>query len=371
MRIEAVEVSRLEMSLAHPLATSAGTHDRRPVLIVAVTLDGVRGIGECSALAEPTYTEEYADGAEAVLGAHLVPRLIAGGTTFDTLEQGLSRLDAVRGHAMAKAALEMALLDATCTASGCSLAEYLGAVTDRVDAGANVSLGEVPDVLAAVEKVVSAGYRRVKCKIAPGCDVAVVAAVREHFGELSVSVDANGAYRLADPGHVAALRALDGLGLVAIEQPLDPGDLVGHARLAAWADTPVLLDESITSLATLEQAIALKACDGVSVKPARLGGMLVARALAGRCRAEGLHLAIGGMLETGVGRAGALAVGALAGFDLPGDLGGSERYFVPDLTVAHQVHDGALSVPDGPGLGVALDEVVFSTACVRTRRFTA
>jgi O-succinylbenzoate synthase len=369
MRVRAIELLRLELDLRFPLRTSVGEHAHRPLLLLRVhTFDGASGIGECSALAEPTYTEEYADGAEAVLRDHLIPRLLAdGGAT--SAGEGVRRLDGVRGHAMAKAGLEMALLDAELSERGESLADYLGAKRPSIPAGANVSLGSPSSVSAEVKSVVEAGYRRVKIKIAPGADVAVVRAVRDAFPDLALSLDANGAYDLNREDHRVALLDLDAFGLVCLEQPLAPGDLVASAELCAMLETPVILDESIVRQSDFETAAALSALDGVSIKPARLGGVIAAKAMHDRAHALGLSCSIGGMLESGIGRAAAIALGALAGFDLPGDLGASDRYFVPDLTAPHTLVDGELIVPDGAGLGVLLDEEEIARATIRAQLF--
>jgi O-succinylbenzoate synthase len=369
MRLSAVELLRLELDLRVPLRTSAGEHGHRPLLLIRIhTAAGATGIGECSALAEPTYTEEYADGAEAVLRDHLIPRLLSGGGPASTVE-GLRRLDDVRGHAMAKACLEMALLDAELIEVDRSLANYLGVTRASIPAGANVSLGSPSSVVSQVAGVVADGYRRVKIKIAPGADVAVLRAVRDAFPEVALSVDANGAYDLECEDHRAALIALDALGLTCLEQPLAPGDLVGSAELCAMLATPVILDESIVRGSDFETAVVLSALDGVSIKPARLGGLLAAKAMHDRARELGLSCSIGGMLESGVGRAAAIALGALAGFDLPGDLGASDRYFVPDLTAPHVLVDGELLVPAGAGLGVQVDEATVASSTVRAELF--
>jgi O-succinylbenzoate synthase len=369
MRVRAIELLRLELDLRFPLRTSAGEHAHRPLLLLRVhTVEGASGIGECSALAEPTYTEEYADGAEAVLRGHLIPRLLAdGGAT--SAEEGVRRLGDVRGNAMAKAGLEMALLDAELSERGESLADYLGVERPSIPAGANVSLGSPSSVSAEVRSVVEAGYRRVKIKIAPGADVAVVRTVRDAFPEVALSVDANGAYDLNRKDHRVALLDLDAFGLVCLEQPLAPGDLVASAELCAMLETPVILDESIVRRSDFETAAALSALDGVSIKPARLGGVIAAKAMHDRAHALGLSCSIGGMLESGIGRAAAIALGALAGFDLPGDLGASDRYFVPDLTAPHALVGGELIVCDGAGLGVALDEEEIARATIRAQLF--
>ncbi len=371
MRIRVVEICRLDLVLLNALRTSVGEHGRRPVLIVRIITDEAEGFGECSALGEPTYTEEYSDAAEAVLIDHLIPRLMRTSSDNLPIERLIAGLDVVRGHPMAKAAIEMALLDADLRAREISLSHYLGAKRTSIPAGANISIGTPDEVVAAVAKTVEAGYQRIKCKIAPGRDLEVIRALREVYPKLALSLDANGSYDYEDPEHRRILRALDGFDLTAIEQPLAPDDLLGHARLTNDLETTVLLDESTSTLGMLRVAIALRACDGISVKPARVGGILIGAKMHELCVEAGLHLSIGGMLETGIGRAAALAVGALPGFDLPGDLGGSERYFSPDLTLPHELRDGQLIVPSGPGIGVAPLENVVASARVRNRLFQA
>lgn len=371
MRVEAVELLRLDLPLRHALSTSIGEHELRPVLLVVVRAEGGVGYGECEALLEPTYTEEYATGAEAVLAEHLVPRLLAGGPFGSTVE-AMERLAPVRGHHMAKAGLEMALLDAELRLADRNLSSELGAKRESIVAGANVSIGDPDLVVRDVKEAVDAGYRRVKVKIAPGRDLEPLLAVRRTFPELVLSADANGSYRYEDDNHHDRLHRLDEVALAALEQPFPPDDLLSHERLAAELSTPIVLDESITSLETLELAMQLEACDAVSVKAARLGGLLVAKEIHDRCVARGIGLSIGGMLESGIGRAAAIALAALPGFTLPGDLGASERYFEPDLCAPHLLDaDGRLAVPQGAGLGVQPDLDVIEERLARRTVVTA
>jgi len=371
MRIRTVELRRLELELVSPLATANGTHERRPVVLVHVETERGGGDGECDALAEPNYTDECADGAEAVLAEHLIPLLLGDGrpAEFGSAEDAIALLDAVPGNPMAKAALEMALLDAELRSAGQSLAASLGATRPTIPAGATLGMGATSSVVAAARSTVAAGYRRLKLKIAPGRDVVPLAALRSEFPDVILVADANCSYDLSDTGHRAALRAIDALGLAAIEQPLDRRDLAGSARLVAECATPVVLDEAIDSLAALEAALRARACAGVVVKPARLGGIAAAVRVHDACVAAGMHLSIGGMLEAGLARAAMIAVGALDGFDLPGDLGASDRYFRPDITAPHELVDGGLRVPASPGLGVALDAAVVEAATARCRVF--
>ncbi|GII76366.1 o-succinylbenzoate synthase [Sphaerisporangium rufum] len=356
MKITGVELRRLALPLVSPFRTSTGVQTRRDVLLVRVVTPEGEGFAECVAMADPHYTAEYVDGAADVIRRFLLPALAAR-PGVDAQSAGRA-MAPVRGHRMAKAALETALLDAELRAAGRSLAAFLGASRDRVPAG--VALGimrSVPELLDAVAGHLDQGYARVKLKIEPGWDVAPVRAVRERFGdELLLQVDANAAYTLADAAHLARL---DDFGLLLIEQPLAEDDLVQHAALARRLRTPVCLDESIESARHAAAAITLGACSVINVKPGRVGGYLEARRIHDLCAAHGVAVWCGGMLETGLGRAGNLALAALPGFTLPGDLSASGRYYATDITEPFVLRDGHLTVPTGPGLGVTpLPEVL-------------
>lgn len=339
--IDAVELWRFPLTMRQPFVTAAGAQHDREILAVRVVSASGEGWGECSAFAEPTYTAEFGDASHDVLRRWLAPMALAG------------RADAwstVKGYPMAKAALELALLDLTLRQEQVSLREFLGGTRELVDSGVAVGLAASIDALVdEVMGYVEAGYRRVKLKIEPGHDVEPVRAVRQAVGpQFALQVDANGAYR----DHQARLHALDELDLLMIEQPLGDDDLVGHAALARTLRTPICLDEAITSLDTARSALRLGACSIINVKPARVGGYRVAKAIHDLCVAEGVPLWCGGMLETGIGRAGALAVASLPGFTLPADLSGSDRYWETDITDPFVMTDGQLRVPSGPGLGV-------------------
>jgi O-succinylbenzoate synthase len=299
-------------------------------------------------LREPTYSPEYVEGAQHVIAAHLLPRLAARGDLV-AADVGPA-LAAVKGHPMAKAAIETAVLDAQLRVAGVSLAHHLGATRSRVVAGVSVGItGSIGALLDAVGAYVEAGYRRVKLKIEPGWDVEPVRAVRERFTDVALQVDANGAYALEDAAHLGRLDAFD---LLMLEQPLPEADIRGHALLARLITTPVCLDESITSAASAADAIAAGACAIVNVKPGRVGGYLEARRIHDVCEARGVPVWCGGMLETGIGRAGNIALAALPNFLLPGDLSASDRYYETDVTPPFVLDDGHLAVPTGPGLGV-------------------
>lgn len=350
MKLVHVELLRVEIPLVTPFRTSFGTDTVRDALLVHVTTEAGEGWGECVADRAPLYSAEWVDGAAEVIERFLLPRVLALGDVLDA-EAIAPALADVEGHPMAKGALEMAILDAQLRSANTSFGEFFGATRDRVDCGVSVGIqDEIPRLLDLVDGYLAEGYRRIKMKIEPGCDVAPVRAVREHVGnEIALQVDANAAYTRAD---APTLAALDPFGLLLIEQPLSPDDLLGHAQLARQLTTPICLDESITSARLAADAIELGACAIVNIKAGRVGGYLEARRVHDVCAARAVPVWCGGMLETGLGRAANIALAALPNFTLPGDTSASARYFARDLTEPFVLDDGQLAVPTAPGLGV-------------------
>ncbi|HVS49337.1 MAG TPA: o-succinylbenzoate synthase [Candidatus Dormibacteraeota bacterium] len=351
MKLEGVELRRIRLSLVAPFETSFGVQTERDVLLVKAITSVGEGWGECVAGEEPTYSSEYVAGAQHVLIHHLLPRLL-GQAQVDAEDVG-RLLGAVHGHHMAKAAIEMAVLDAQLRARGESFAKYFGAVRPAVDCGVSVGIHKsISELLETVGDYLEQGYRRIKLKIKPGWDVEPVRAVRERFGDVPLQVDANTAYSLSDAAHLAEL---DEFSLLLMEQPLSEEQVLAHAELARSVRTPICLDESITSAQMAEDAIKLGACRIINIKPGRVGGYLEARRIHDLCAAQGVPVWMGGMLETGIGRAGNVAMAAMPNFTLPGDTSASDRYYHRDITQPFVLHDGRLNVPSGPGLGVDVD----------------
>ncbi|HEV2415902.1 MAG TPA: o-succinylbenzoate synthase [Candidatus Dormibacteraeota bacterium] len=350
MRLREVELRRIRLSLVAPFETSFGVQTDRDILLLKATTDAGEGWGECVAGEDPHYSPEYVDGAQHVLVHHLLPRL------FDrALEASdvATILRPVHGHHMAKAAIEMAVLDAELRSRGESFGHFFGAVRAEVDCGVSVGIhATIPELLETVGGYVEQGYRRIKLKIKPGWDVEPVRAVRERFGDVPLQVDANTAYQLSDAQHLAKL---DPFALLLIEQPLPEEQVLAHAKLAKVVQTPICLDESITSAQAAADAIELGACRVINIKPGRVGGYLEARKIHDLCAARGIPVWMGGMLETGIGRAGNVAMAAMPNFTLPGDTSASDRYYRRDITEPFVLHDGRLKVPSGPGLGVSVD----------------
>jgi o-succinylbenzoate synthase len=349
------ELREIALPLVTPFRTSFGTQTSRRILLVRAEAerDGriVDGWGECVAGDEPTYSAEYVDDAALTITDQLVPRL-AGDVAADAVAPAL---EAVKGHPMAKAALEMAVLDAELRAANRSFADHLGVTRATVPSGVSVGIhGSVDELLAAVEGYLADGYVRIKLKIEPGWDLEPVAAVRRLIGdEVPLQVDANTAYHRDDVDHLCRL---DEFGLLLIEQPLPEDDLLGHAMLARAAATPVCLDETITSATVARDAIELGACEIVNIKPGRVGGYLEARRIHDLCRGLGIPVWCGGMLETGIGRAANAALAALNGFTLPGDISAARRFWARDIVCdAIGIVDGHVAVPTGPGFGFEID----------------
>ena len=364
--VSSVELRMVRLALVAPFRTSFGEETDKECIVVRVqTQAGAIGWGECVAFDRPLFNEEFNADAWLTLRDVLVPALLASEPLAP--ENLPAALAWVRGHRMAKSALETAVLDAALRESGESMRSYLGGARDRVEVGVSIGIQDgVEATLAAVDGYLADGYRRIKLKIEPGWDEVPVAAVRERHPEILLSVDANAAY---GPDRAEAIAALDVYDLLMIEQPFHHEDLMEHARLQQRLRTPICLDESIRSLADTRAALDLDACRIVNVKPGRVGGYLEARRIHDLCLEREVPVWCGGMFETGLGRAANLALASLPGFTLPGDISASSRYFIEDLTPPFEVApDGTMRVPTGPGIGIdPLPDVLESATTMRER----
>jgi O-succinylbenzoate synthase len=349
VRIDRVELRYLSLPMAQGFETSFGRTTRKDFLLLAVSADGVTGYAECVADENPYYLPETIGTVHHVLRDFLVP--LALSRDFEHPRDLWAAMAPVRGHEMAKATLEMAAWELEARREGRPLYALLGGRGGTIAAGVSIGLQSDADALAdAVAREAAAGYRRVKVKIKPGHDVALVEAVRARFPDLPLMVDANNAYTLADR---PVLEALDAYGLTMIEQPLAWDDIVDHATLQRALRTPICLDESIRSATSARHALDLGACRIINVKVGRIGGFTEALALHDLCLARGVPLWCGGMVESGIGRLANVHLQTLPGFTLPGDTSAGARYFAEDLvdppvTVSP---DGLVAVPEGPGIG--------------------
>ncbi|MFD7757457.1 o-succinylbenzoate synthase [Streptomyces sp. NPDC059757] len=358
--ITEIELSLVRLDLIHEFETSSHRKSHLDHIVVRATAsDGTVGWGECASPSDPYYCSESTESCWYVLSEHLAPMVL--GRPWEHPDDAAALTTRLSGNHFARAGLDMACWDLYGQARGETLATLVGGTAERISAG--VSLGIEPTVDALLDQVarhVGDGYRRIKLKCRPGWDLEPVRAVRAAFPGVALQVDANTGYRADSSEHLAALTALDDQGLLMIEQPFAEDDLLGHAGLAARLDTPVCLDESITSPAVLATALHLGAADIVNIKVSRLGGIGPSVAVHDVCREAGIPVWCGGMHEFGIGRAANLAVASLPGFTLPSDVSGSDKYYRQDIvTPPIRATEGLVPVPDArPGLGVHVDEAL-------------
>ena len=357
LRIERIVLREIRLPLKEPFRISSGVvSERRIALLELLATDGTVGWSECVAGEQPNYSSETIDTAWLAMREWLAPRVL--GRTYDGPQIVFAALDrSVCGHNMAKAAIEMGCWDVAARQANLPLSKLLGGARDRVATGISIGIQENPEALAERARAAyERGYRKIKVKIQPGADVDYVRAVRRELGPaVHLMADANSAYTLNDAGH---LQQLDAFNLIMIEQPLSRDDLLRHAELQRRLTTPLCLDESITSVDRAEDMISLGAGRIINIKPGRVGGFAVSKAIHDLCHRNAIPVWCGGMLESGVGRAHNVALASLPNFTLPGDLSPSARYWTRDIVEPEWTMDadGMVHVPlDRPGIGVAVD----------------
>jgi len=354
VRIERIELALLRLPLVRFFETSFGRIDDRAFVLVTLEENGVTGVAECVADERPFYSAETTRTAWHVIADFLAPMILA--RTFTHPGEVFDAFALVRGHHMAKAAVEMAAWDLFARQQQRPLADVLGGTRASIENGiaSGVSIGIQESLDALFDRVgaeLDAGYRRIKIKIKPEWDLEPVRLIRERFGPVPLMVDANAAYTLEDADHLACL---DNFDLMMIEQPLDYDDVRDHARLQARLRTAICLDESLDTPRLAEDALEMGACRIINIKPGRVGGHAQSIRMHDIAVAHGAPVWHGGMLESGIGRAHNIHLSTLAGFTLPGDVAASRRYFAPDLIDPEIVvrPDGTIAVPTGPGIGV-------------------
>ncbi len=348
MKIRQITLREIHLRLLAPFETSFGKSDLRRILLVEADVDGVIGWGESTAGENPFYSYETVETAWHILRDHAWPMM--KGREFASAADVWDMLAPIRGHNMAKAALETAVWDAEAKDKSIPLAKLLGGTRAEIPCG--VSIGIQPGTAALLEKVqkeLAAGYQRIKIKIKPGLDIEPVRALRQQFPRIRLMVDANSAYR---PEDTPLLKQLDAFYLIMIEQPLGWDDIYSHAALQRQLDTAICLDECIHDVDHARAAIELGACRIINMKLGRVGGHTPARRIHNLCESKSIPVWCGGMLESGIGRAHNIAMSSLSNFSLPGDVSASRRYWdediiEPEVEVSPQ---GSIRVPTGPGI---------------------
>jgi len=366
LRLDKIVLREISLPLKEPFRISSGVETVRRILLLELyDRDGAHVWAECVAGLLPNYTFETIDTARLAIREWLAPRLL--GQAVEQAADVHARLATnIRGHAMAKAALEMGCWALEAVQLGRPLSRHLGGertgLRSAVPTGISLGLQATPQALVErAEAAVASGYQKVKLKIEPGRDVAFVRAVREAVGPtIELMADANAAYSLEDPAHHAALTQLDASHLFMLEQPLGADELLGLATLQAELRTALCLDESITDRSRAKAMFALRSGRIINIKPGRVGGFTESLAIHDLCAAATPVLPVwcGGMLESGIGRAYNVALASLPNFSLPGDLSPSARYWARDVVVPEWTMntDGLVPVPTTtPGLGVEVD----------------
>ncbi len=357
------EIQRYPIALPYvePLKTSFGVEpDKVAVLIEIITEEGISGWGEASIEIEPGYGSETVYTGLHMLDNFLIPKLVGQTVALPTYIPAMTR--SVRGNHHVKAGLEAAVWDAFARSNEMRLVDCFAAFLPEGHiphpaATVGVSIGIQPtieDTLAIIRKRLDQGYGRIKLKIAPGWDIALAEGVRAALPDITLMLDANSAYTLADADHLAQL---DRFNLLMIEQPLADDDIYEHSQLQPRIATPICLDESIKSASDLQMALKVGGLKILNLKPARVGGFTESLKIYRLCAETNTPLWIGGMLETGVGRAANVAFASLPAVTLPCDISATDRYFNPDITEPPFVlgPDSTLPVPDGIGTGVEIE----------------
>jgi O-succinylbenzoate synthase len=349
LNIDAIHMREINMPLAHPFETSFGLTTARRILLIELESEGLTAWGECVAGEHPYFSEETIDTAWIITESELGPRLLdadidRGGSCPNIFRQ-------VRGHRMAKAALENAVWDLEAQVERIPLAELLGGIRNIIPCG--VSIGIQPSLPQLMDKIATeleAGYQRIKLKCKPGWDTTVFEAVRERWPDITLSCDANSAYRMKDLDHIVSW---DQFNLLMIEQPLWYDDFYFHSMLQKRLDTSICLDESIRNRRDALAAIDMESCRIINIKLGRVGGFSEAIAVHNAAEERGVPVWCGGMLETGIGRSHNIALSTLPNFSLPGDVSASSRYWTEDIiepavTVSKK---GEIVVPTTAGRG--------------------
>jgi O-succinylbenzoate synthase len=363
MKIEAITLREIQMPLVHFFETSFGRTYSRRILLLTAHCDGVDGWGECVTGEDPFYSSEWIESSWPTITKYLAPALL--GHNLDSARDCAGLFSKVRGHRMAKAALENALWDAEAKQKNLPLWKLLGGVRKEIPCGVSIGIQDsIEQLLAKIQIELAAGYRRIKVKVKPGWDVNVLEKIRSSWADITLSCDANSAYTLDQVEH---LRSFDQFNLLMIEQPLWDDDIFYHARLQKELRTAICLDESIVSARTAAIALETAACRIINIKVGRVGGFTEAKKVHDICQAQKVPVWCGGMLESGIGRAHNIALSTLENFSLPGDVSASKRYWKedvidPEVEVSPQ---GMISIRDQPGTGYRIRQDLIESLTVR------
>jgi o-succinylbenzoate synthase len=369
MKIETITLREIRMPLVHFFETSFGRVHGRRILLLTADCDGVEGWGECVAAEDPFYSSEWIETAWSTIKEYLAPAVL--GRPLAAAHEVAGLMAKVRGHRMAKAAIENAAWDAEAKQKQQPLWKLLGGTTREIQCGVSIGIQDsIEQLLDKIEIELAAGYRRIKVKVKPGWDINVLERIRSRWPGIVLSCDANSAYRLDEVEH---LRKFDRFNLLMIEQPLWNDDIYYHARLQRELKTAICLDESIRHARDAAAAVETGACRIVNVKVGRVGGFSEARKVHDVCQDNNVPVWCGGMLETGVGRSHNIALSTMQNFRLPGDVSASKRYWAEDIIEpgVEVSPQGTITASDEPGTGYRIREDLIERLAVRKETFVA
>lgn len=369
MKIEAFTIREIQMPLVHFFETSFGRTTGRRILLVTAHCEGINGWAECVAGENPFYSPEWIETAWPTMIEYFVPALV--GRSLAQARESVVHMNPVRGHRMAKAAVENALWDVEAKQKQQPLWKLLGGARREIACGVSIGIQDsIEQLLDKIAIEVAAGYRRIKVKVKPGWDVSVLERIRSRWPDILLSCDANSAYRLDQVEH---LRKFDQFNLLMVEQPLWNDDIYFHGRLQKQLNTKICLDESIRNARDAEAAVDLGACGIINIKVGRVGGFTEAKSIHDVCQSRGIPVWCGGMLESGVGRMHNVALSTLPNFRLPGDVSASKRYWKEDI-IDPEVEvspEGMITVRDEPGTGYNVREDLIEKLTVRKKTIRA
>lgn len=363
MKIDAITLREIQMPLVHFFETSFGRTTHRRIILAQVHCEGIEGWGECVAGEGPFFNEEWTEEAWATLKTYLCPLLV--GKELKSAEESATHMAKVRGHRMAKAALENALWDAEAKQKQIPLWKLLGGTRQEIACGVSIGIQDSPEqLLEKIETELSADYQRIKVKVKPGWDLNILEKIRTRWPKILLSCDANSAYTLNDVSH---LQKFDAFNLLMIEQPLWSDDIYYHARLQSQLKTALCLDESILQARSAEMAAEMKACRIINIKVGRIGGLSEAKRVHDICQKHNIPVWCGGMLESGIGRAHNIALSSLPNFSLPGDVSASKRYWKEDIIepAVEVSAQGTIAMKNEPGIGYRVNEERIEKLTVR------
>lgn len=365
LRIDGATLRLVRLPLVTPFTIATGTMTEKVFPLLTLRTEGLEGHAEGVMDPLPDYLEETVAGAMDLLAKVLLPQVL--GRSFANPESLARTLAPWRANHMARATVEMAFWDLWAKSLGLPLQTVLGGAGDAIDVGVSLGIGPTAGTVERVGAHLAQGYKRIKLKVKPGHDIALLQAVRRDFPDAHLTVDANCCYTLADTD---LIRRMDDFALDYIEQPLAWDDIHDHATLQSRIRTPICLDECIRTVEHARKALQTDAARVINIKVGRVGGHVAARQIHDLCASFNVPVWCGGMLESGIGRAHNIHLSTLPNFTKPGDTSSASRYFTRDIVEQKlETVDGRMPVPEGPGIGVTLDLDYLAKATLSAQDF--